>query len=407
MKGFFSPSQLAQFKEPPNLYAKCGLCKLYKTCNSPRMEPSGKGKSGVLIVGEAPGANEDRDGVQFTGKTGQLLESVLASIDVKMRRDCRITNALACRPPNNIIPKLKMVDWCRPKVLKVIDDFNPRVIIPLGSKAIKSILGPYWKDANVGGALRWAGYQIPLRKPNVWVCPTYHPSFVDREKADAALYRKVFTAHLKAAFALEARPWPEVPDYEGQVDLLYSPEAACEAIRAVVKAGRPTAFDYETDRLKPEHERSTILAASMCHGARAFAFPMCVQTHRVFKEFLRSKVPKISHNLKFEERWSRRFFGTRVRAWCWDTMTTAHALNSRQGATSLKFQALVNFGQEDYSSHLDKLMHAGSGGSGQNDIRDVDKKSLLLYCGLDSLHTLELARLQAKELDCNVTDFQK
>lgn len=398
MEGFFSPAELNLVKPPASTAAQCGLCGLYKTCRSPKMPPSGKGQAGVLLVGEAPGKNEDLDGRQFVGKTGQLLEAVLAEIGVSMRRQCRITNAIICRPPGNVFPSNAAVDWCRPNLTAEIKSFRPKVIIPLGSKAIKAVLGPYWHDPNLGGAKRWSGYRIPLRKLNAWVCPTYHPSYVEREFRDAALYRAVFKKHLAAAFELDAHPWEEIPDYESKVDLIYSDEKAEAVILRAVGRGVPCAFDYETDRLKPDRPESCILAASICQGARAFAFVMGPAARDAMRKFLKSDVPKISHNAKFEERWSRRVLKTRVRNWHRDTMLDAHIIDCRTGTSSLKFQALVHFGMEDYNSHLEKLLQSGEGGNGRNDIRRVDTKNLLLYCGLDSLFTHELARLQGEIL---------
>src|SRR5262245_43419820 len=83
---------------------RCGLCGLLNKCQSPKMEVYGKGKNGILIVGEAPGANEDEQGIPFVGKAGRYLRGILHGLDVNMRNDCWLTNSLICRPPNNATP---------------------------------------------------------------------------------------------------------------------------------------------------------------------------------------------------------------------------------------------------------------------------------------------------------------
>ena len=78
MAGFF-PDGLIQMAEPASTIPQCGACGLYKGCKSPKMEPTGNGKRKVLIVGEAPGNEEDRKGIQLIGKSGKRLEDDLQS----------------------------------------------------------------------------------------------------------------------------------------------------------------------------------------------------------------------------------------------------------------------------------------------------------------------------------------
>ena len=399
MQGFFRRTELNQVQAPELLLPQCGLCKLYKGCQSPKMQPTGNNQRGVMIIGEAPGRYEDLEGRQFVGETGTLLRTVLREIGVSMRKDCVLTNALACRPKDNVIPKPAMVDYCRPNVINAIKEYNPHVIILLGSKAIKSVIGRYWHDNKVGGPKRWAGFQIPSISLNAWVCPTFHPSFVNRQTRDAGLYRMVFKRHLEAAFAYQERPWVEVPDYKSMVNLLYSPEAVREVVDRLVERGRPVAIDLETDRLKPEHSESTVLAASIAWSTtKAVAFPIVRETANELRRLVKA-LPIIAHNAKFEVRWLRRYFKVRPLKVERCTMISAHVLDCRSNTTSLKFQATVNFGQEDYNSHLeDELKSREKGGNAPNNIRYVDKKSLLTYCGLDALLTYKLHKLQEKEM---------
>ena len=115
------------------------------------------------------------------------------------------------------------------------------------------------------------------------------------------------------------------------------------------------------------------------------------------KDFLKSKTPKIGANDKFEERWCLKHLGISVKNWVWDTVLAAHCLDNRPGITSVKFQAFVRLGVEDYDSSVKPFLE-GAGGNGRNRIREVDVGKFLLYCGLDSLLEYKVAKIQAREM---------
>ncbi len=125
------------------------------------MVPYGEGKKGVLIVGEAPGANEDKQGRPFVGKAGQYLRETLKTFGVSLDRDCVTTNALICRPPDNKIDDPKKIGYCRPNLIKTIGNVDPKVIITLGQPALRAVIKQFWKD-DLGKMERWIGWQIPV-----------------------------------------------------------------------------------------------------------------------------------------------------------------------------------------------------------------------------------------------------
>src|SRR5690606_23623431 len=141
MAGFFPASQLQVAKAPPSLAPQCGACGLFKTCKSPKMPVSGKGRREILVVAEAPGKDEDDRGIQLVGESGQLLERAMRKAGVDMRKDCWLTNSLICRPPNNRMPTKQEIDYCRPNLLKTIKELDPKVIILLGGSAVRSLIG--------------------------------------------------------------------------------------------------------------------------------------------------------------------------------------------------------------------------------------------------------------------------
>ena len=157
------------------LEPQCDKCELYKSCQTPKMKPYGDGKIKLLIVGEAPGRNEDVRGIPFVGQAGHLLQTALGTIGLK-KSDVRIMNAVNCRPPNNKTPTDAKIRYCRPMVLTEIERFKPNVILCLGASAAKSVIGASW-GREFPPLTAWRGLAIPDQNVNSWIVVTYHPAF--------------------------------------------------------------------------------------------------------------------------------------------------------------------------------------------------------------------------------------
>jgi uracil-DNA glycosylase family 4 len=406
-EGFFADSAFAMINKPVTEVAKCGLCKLHQYCQSPKMEPTGKGKKGILIVGEAPGADEDDRNRQFVGKAGRELQDHLRAVGIEMREDCWLENALRCHPKNNFIKDRKAIEYCRPNVMNTIKRHDPSVILLLGGVAVESVIGHLWKEGT-GGINRWAGFKIPCRKPNAWIIPAFHPSYVMRQKGakDERLFAKVFQRHLKQAATLAGtRPWSEVPDYRSQIEVVIDGDKAGKIIRRLLSKGGTFAWDIETDSLKGEMDERRIVSCSVCwNGERTISFPWYGDAIPAMKELLRSKHPKIGWNVKYETRWIRRKLGIHVRNWIHDGMLATHVLDCRPRIASLKFQAFIRRGQEDYDGNIKPYMKARKriakmlGANSPNRIDEVELRTLLSYGGLDSLHTYHIGIEQMQEM---------
>lgn len=394
MDGFFPESYIAS-KVPDSLIPNCGRCKLYESCESPKMEPTGRGRKNILIVGEAPGGEEDKEGIQFVGKTGRLLERALSRLGINMRRDCWLHNALACHPEGNETPTSNQINWCRPNLNRALQQFNPHIIIPLGGPAIKSVIGSIWKE-DPGGIGRWAGWNIPYQGSNTWICPTYHPSYVSRQ--DQMELELWFMRHLKRAISHKSRPWKQVPNYIDQVQVEYDISNAAAFIRHVIKKGGPCAFDYETNMLKPDSSEAAIVSCSISwKGKKTIAFPWHGTVIDAMRDFLKSPVPKIASNIKFEHRWSEAILDVHVNNWVWDTMTDAHILDNRTGITSIKFQGFVLLGVPSWDDKIKPYLQAKEkGGNNKNRIHEINPWDLLIYNGMDSLVEILVAKEQAK-----------
>lgn len=394
-KGFFPGSMLESSPSSGSRLPLCGKCGYLDTCLTPKMEPTGEGRRGVLIVGEAPGREEDEKGIQFIGKAGDTLRSSVGKIDIE--RDCWKTNAMICRPPDNKLEK-KKIPYCRPNLTKTVEELNPRVIILLGGPAIEQLLRPYYKD-NLGGITKWAGFQIPSPSLNAWVCPTFHPSFINREHSPAL--ERLFKRHLKRAFSLKKRPWEDKskPNYSKLITKVHEHRRAARYIRQIINKGGWTAFDFETNMLKPDHEEARIVSCAICwQGKKVFAYPWHGEAIEATKEYLLSSIPKTGHNIKFEERWARAILKIRINGWKWCGMNGAHVLDNRKGITSLSFQAFVRLGQENYDEHISKYLKAKGANKPNKILEEISLSQLLEYNGMDAVVEYFVNDHQMKEI---------
>jgi DNA polymerase len=129
----------------------------------------------VLIVGEGPGVEEDKQGIPFVGASGHLLDKMLASIGLHRDKNCYIANIVKCRPPNNREPAPDERAACMPYLRKQIDLLKPRFILCVGRTAAQAMLGTTEGINKLRATIR--DYEgIPL-------VPTYHPSALLRDES--------------------------------------------------------------------------------------------------------------------------------------------------------------------------------------------------------------------------------
>ena len=144
----------------------CTRCPLYREATNP-VPGEGPAQASVMVIGEAPGANEDATGRPFVGPAGQLLTKILASVDLR-REDVFICNVMKHRPPGNRNPTPDEVAACRPYLVRQIELIKPKVILALGNFAAQTLLGTKLSIGKLRGQLhRYHG--VPL-------IVTYHPA---------------------------------------------------------------------------------------------------------------------------------------------------------------------------------------------------------------------------------------
>jgi uracil-DNA glycosylase len=143
-----------------------------------------------LIVGEAPGENEDRTGEPFVGQAGQLLDNMLKAMGLSRRENVYIVNVIKCRPPGNRNPEAAEIAQCEPYLRRQIELLQPKVILAMGRYAANSLLQMSVPDVHklALGKLRGQVYHYDSTGRQVPVIATYHPAYLLRnlpEKAKA------------------------------------------------------------------------------------------------------------------------------------------------------------------------------------------------------------------------------
>lgn len=124
--------------------------------------------SELMLIGEGPGEEEDRQGLPFVGKSGQLLDKILEAAGFSRKENVYIANIVKCRPPENREPSPEERAACLPYLEEQISLIQPSIIILLGSTALKGLIDPEAKITRVRGT--WIQWR------DMWVMPTYHPS---------------------------------------------------------------------------------------------------------------------------------------------------------------------------------------------------------------------------------------
>ncbi|MDA3862446.1 MAG: uracil-DNA glycosylase [Deltaproteobacteria bacterium] len=154
-------------------WSNCQKCRLAETRQN-IVFGEGDSDARLMLIGEGPGANEDRTGIPFVGKAGKLLDKMIVAMGLD-RKQIFIANIVKCRPPGNRDPLPNEVEQCISALKKQIDIIKPEVILALGRVAAQTLLD---SKSSLGKLrLKWHTYQgIPL-------LPTYHPAYLLRNPA--------------------------------------------------------------------------------------------------------------------------------------------------------------------------------------------------------------------------------
>jgi DNA polymerase len=149
----------------------CTRCKLHTLGRKQIVFGVGNPQADLMFVGEAPGADEDEQGIPFVGRAGQLLTKIIEAIDLR-RDDVYIANIIKCRPPQNRNPEPDEVASCEPFLFRQVDVIEPKVIVALGKYAAQTLLRT---DSPIS---RLRGRVFDYRGAKL--IPTFHPAYLLR-----------------------------------------------------------------------------------------------------------------------------------------------------------------------------------------------------------------------------------
>lgn len=152
--------------------ASCTRCELAKTRTN-TVFSRGNPEAKLCFVGEAPGADEDAQGLPFVGRAGQLLDRMIVAMGLDPAKDVYVCNIIKCRPPGNRKPTPEESDTCIPYLHEQLAAVAPKVIVAMGNTAVAAMLGTKLGITKVRG--EWKLY-----RGRVLLMPTYHPSYLLR-----------------------------------------------------------------------------------------------------------------------------------------------------------------------------------------------------------------------------------
>lgn len=181
-QGDMSITNPAEAADWTDLEARIRSCRACDLCQKRKQAVPGMGdhQATWMLVGEAPGADEDMAGLPFVGKAGKLLDAMIAALGLNRTQGVYIANAVKCRPPENRTPETAEMDACNAFLNQQIALIQPRVILALGRPAAYAVLGEEASIQGMRGSVHYRaqdGRKIP-------VIVTYHPAYLLRQPAE-------------------------------------------------------------------------------------------------------------------------------------------------------------------------------------------------------------------------------
>lgn len=391
--------------EKEEIPVQCHICRLMENCRTPFMNPDESSlyhlgddaQCDLLIVGEAPGSQEDEQGVPFIGQSGVLLREAVMEAGLE-QFGVVYTNACRCRPDNNKTPNKKQIKACYDAfLLRDIKYYEPKVIILLGNVPLGSVLGE-------SGITNWHGTVIDWSygdMGDVFVIPVFHPAYVLRNMT----VLEDFVTDLEKAYSVLSGKEKHVCVADEYLVYNHVGSKTELILRESVEAGSLVSFDTETTSLRMFDEGEDIIVASFAvNKPRKIAW--VTDDWDTVKRILEDKdIPKVGHNIKFDIKSSYALLGHWVSGVVGDSMLLSYMLDPVPGRHGLKVLAGRHLGMYDYDKGLNEYTSANKkadprrGGSFAN----VPLEILADYAAKDAIATLELHDQFYAEL----TDAQK
>jgi uracil-DNA glycosylase len=189
----------------------CTLCSLHKT-RTQTVFARGDAGASLCFVGEAPGADEDAQGLPFVGRAGQLLDRMIQAMGLSPEKEVYICNIIKCRPPDNRRPEPQETAACIPYLHEQLASVQPRVIVALGNTAVSTLLNTRVGISKLRG-------QWKLYRGTTLVMPTYHPSYLLRPSPQQAEAKRQAWDDLRAVMGELKLPTPPRPGPSGRNEI--------------------------------------------------------------------------------------------------------------------------------------------------------------------------------------------
>lgn len=357
------------------------------------MQPEviGDAPADVMFIGEAPGAEEDRVGRPFVGRSGQLLRDVVKESGLAYYNHM-YTNIVRCRPPDNRTPSAREVKYCLPNLLAEIEQYDPYLIILLGGSPLKAVLGE-------SGITSWRGVLVD-RGDRAYL-PTFHPAYLLRNQSALAEWIGDFE---------KAHGFLSGTDEEVDVSAGYEMRVVANAEDAyamadVIGPAGYCSWDTEVNGLKFGDEL-VCMSFAVSDGDTKVAwtvFPNVVPEVREVCEVLLASddIKKVGHNIKFDNLVIRANWGFPVGGIVGDSMLLSYTIDPVPGRHGLKVLAGRHLGMYDYNRQFLNWQteHPECSPANGGDLNKMPMKILAEYAQLDAIATLELHDRLYDELD--------
>ena len=189
-----SVSHVADLKKLAEAVSNCNLCSLCKERTQTVFGRGNETSCEVLVIGEGPGEEEDRQGLPFVGRAGKLLDNMMLAAGLDAAKETYITNVVKCRPPSNRNPTAEEIDSCNPYLRKQIELLSPKLVLVLGKVAGNTLLKPDATMADLRGRVHDINGTPAIAM--------YHPAYLlrrpsEKSKAwdDLLLARRTLDSH--------------------------------------------------------------------------------------------------------------------------------------------------------------------------------------------------------------------
>ena len=299
-------------------------CGLEKTCLNPYLGVDGATSPIILVIGEAPGATEDKEQHLFIGRAGQLLRKTLSQLGVDIEEEVAFVNVLGCRPPDNATPKTSQLKACSDRLKSGIESVSDSVklILLLGGIPLRAVL-------NKAAILKQRGLGVWIDE--TYVLPTLHPAYVMRNPKMLSLFVNDISSGI--AQAIKGNKRPAIPSKSVGSQYLnekYDEICSCDIL----------AFDTETSGLDAFKEGAHIIGVSLSWGDDDAVFVTLQHTDSligqkeikrrvaILKRILENpKLPKVAHNGKFDIVFLKAVLGIDTANFVSDTLLAHHLLH--------------------------------------------------------------------------------